>query len=316
MTRSRLLAPVIVLLCLVLVSCDDDNVPLSPTPSSTSTPASTVTRISATAPPTMTTVGDTVKLSLTAFYTDGTSKNVAAEAAWTVEMPSVVRVTNGEATALAVGATFVLARFDRVSTSVKVQVTPPGTFAIYGGTREPGMSGLPGVAVTHPASGFTTVTNASGTFTLGGLIDRTLLIQKAGYEDATYIVDPGDFPWLAMQRLIRIQPGDTAVVRIAPNDMEYAPEHATVPGELCSPCKRIRLLNPPDARLRVTLKWTPANIGLKLWNDDGTFAATSPGLLERDIVSDAAELWLYVGQGSEVPTRTYVDVQVVVTKLN
>jgi len=264
----------------------------------------------------MAAVGDTVKLSLTAFYTDGTSKDVAALAAWTVDMPSVVRVTNGEATALSLGATFVYAKFASLNASIKVQVTPPGTFAILGGTREPGMSSLPGVAVTHPSSGFTTVTNAGGAFTLGGLVDRTLQLQKAGYEDATYSVAPEEFPWLGMQRLIRMQPGDTTAVRIAPHDMEYEPLHATVPGERCSPCKLIRVLNAPGNRLRVTLKWTPVNIGLKLWNDDGTFAGTSPGLLERDIENDATDLWLYVGQSAATAAREYVNVQVTVTKLN
>jgi hypothetical protein len=44
------------------------------------------------------------------------------------------------------------------------------------------------------------VSDASGSFTLGGLTDRTLVLQKAGYEDATYTVAPDDFQWLAVQR--------------------------------------------------------------------------------------------------------------------
>jgi hypothetical protein len=227
-----------------------------------------------------------------------------------------LRVTNGEATALALGATFISAKFDRfISQSVKVQVTPPGTFAILGGTREPGMSGLPGVTVTHPGSGFTTVSDAGGEFTLGGLVDRTLVVQKAGYEETTYSVAPEDFPWLAMQRLVRMQAGDTVALRIAPHDMDYVPEVATIPGEHCSPCKRIRLSNSPGARLRVTLKWTPVAVGLKLWTDDGAFEATSPGQLEREIFSDRTEVLLYVGQNPAKASSSYVDVQVIVTKI-
>jgi hypothetical protein len=263
----------------------------------------------------MNSIGDTVKLSLTAFYTNGTSRDVAAEVVWAVDMPSVVRVTNGEATALSLGATYVSARFDRFNTAVKIQVTPPGTFAILGGTREPGNSGLPGVTVSHPASGLTTVTNAGGSFTLGGLADRTLLVQKTGYEDATYSVAPEDYLWLAMQKVLRIQQGETMSLQIAPHDMDYAPSYASVSGERCSPCKRIRLLNTPGTRLQVTLKWTPANVGLKLWNDDGTFVQTSPGLLEREIFSDKTEVWLYVGQTPTGATLTYVNVQVIVTKI-
>ena len=229
-------------------------------------------------------------------------------------MPSVVRVTNGEATALSLGATFVWARFDRFnSASVKIQVTPPGTFAIVGGTREPGMSGEPGVTVTHPSSGLTTVSNAEGSFTMGGLTDRTILLQKAGFEDATYTVVPEDFQWLAVQRQIRVQAGETVSVRIAPHDMDYAPAYS---GERCSPCKLIRLTNTPGTRLRVSLKWTPVSIGLKLWTDDGAFAQTSPGLLaERGIFSDTTEVWMYVGQNPKGATLTYVDVQVIVTKI-
>ena len=81
MTRSRVLAPAIFLsLSLVVASCGDDPVTPSPTPTPTATvtPAPLVSRIQATAPPTMNSVGDTVKLSLTAFYTNGTSRDVAA----------------------------------------------------------------------------------------------------------------------------------------------------------------------------------------------------------------------------------------------
>jgi hypothetical protein len=315
MTRSRVLAPVILALCVVVASCSDDNVGPTPTPTPTVTPAPQVSRIQATAPPTMAAVGDTVKLSLTAFYTNGNSRDVAAEAVWTVNMPSVVRITNGEATALSLGATFVQVRFDRFNSSVKIQVTPPGTFAIVGGTREPGSSGLPGVTVTHPSSGLSTVSDAQGSFTMGGLMDRTVVLQKAGFEDATYTVIPEDFQWLAVQRQIRIQEGETRNVQIAPHDMDYAPPYASASGERCSPCKLIRLTNTPGTRLRVSLKWTPVSIGLKLWNDDGTFVQTSPGLLEREIFSDKGEVWLYVGQNPNGANLTYVDVQVIVTKI-
>jgi hypothetical protein len=151
---------------------------------------------------------------------------------------------------------------------------------------------------------------------LGGLTDRTVVLQKAGFEDATYTVEPEDFQWLAVQRQIRVQAGATASVRIAPHDMDYTPPYASASGERCSPCKLIRLTNTPGERLRVSLKWTPVSIGVKLWNDDGTFAATSPGFLEREIFSDKTEVWMYVGQNPTGATLTYVDVQVIVTKVN
>ena len=320
MTRSKVLAPGVVVLCLVLGSCGDDFKPSpTPTPTSTVTPTPAVTRIQPTAPPVIPAIGDKVKLSLTAFYTNGSSRDVAAEALWTVNTPSVVSVTNGEATALSLGATFVSVKFDRFNTTTKIQVTPPGTFAVLGGTREPGNSGLPGVTVTHPSSGTTIVSDATGGFTLGGLIDRTLLLQKTGYEDATHSVTPGEeFEWLAVQRVIRVQAGESTSVRIAPHDMDYAPANASVAGEHCSPCKLIRLSNTPGTRLRVTLKWTPIAVVLRLWNDDGTFVApsSSAGFLEREVFSDKTEVWLYVGQLPASANRTYVDVQVTVTRLN
>jgi len=228
----------------------------------------------------------------------------------------VVNVANGEATAQALGATYLTARFDRfIASSIRIQVTPPGTFVILGGTREPGQSGLAGVTVTHPSSGFSTVTNDSGAFTLGGLTDRTLLIQKEGFEDATYTVAPEDFPWLAMQRRLYIREGETVTARIAPHDMDYAPEYAGIPGEHCSPCKLIRLSNTPGSRLRVTVKWTPVTIGLRLWTIDGTFVSTSPGEIVRDLMSDSTETWLYVGQSPAKASPTYVDVQVTVTRI-
>jgi hypothetical protein len=276
-----------------------------------------VTGLQLIAPRTLTGVGDTVKLTLNAAYSNGTFREVAAEATWTVSMPSLLRVTTGEATALSFGVTYLSARFDRFqSAALRVLITPPGTFAVLGGTREPGLSGLPGVRVTNPGSGFTTVSDADGAFTLGGLVDRTLVVQKAGYEDATYNVAPEDFPWLAMQRLIRMQEGETIAVRIAPHDMDYTPAYASIPGEHCSPCKRIRLSNTPGSRVRVTLNWTPVAAGLRLWTDDGTFAATSPGQIVRDLMSDSSETWLYVGQSPAAATEQYINVQVIVTKIN
>jgi hypothetical protein len=297
-------------LSVILQSCDD-NRSAGPTP----TPAPQLSRIQLFVPPTLSAIGDTVKISLTAFYTDGTSRDVATEAAWTVTMPAVLRVTKGEATALSFGATYVSARFASVnSMGIRVQVTPPGTFAVLGGTREPGMSGLPGVRVTNPASGSSTVTEGGGLFTLGALTEPTLLVQKAGYEDSTYTIAAEDFPWLAMQPLIRAQAGDTISVRIAPHDMDYTPTTATGSSERCSPCKRIRVSNTPGTRLRVTMTWTPVAMGLRLWTEGGIVAPTSPGGLATEILSNNAETWLYVGQNPATATLQYSDVQLTITK--
>jgi len=322
MTRSKVLAPVVVALSLFLVACGDDDFKPSPTPTPTPTPTVTpnpqVSRIQLATPPSMAAVGDTVKLSLTAFHTDGTSRDIAAEAAWSIDGPPVVRIANGEATALALGATFISARYQNRFASAKVQVTPPGTFAIVGGTREPGNSGLGGVTVSHPSSGLTTVSDLEGRFTLGGLMDRTIVLQKSGYEDATYFVeDADDFQWLAVQRTFRVQAGGTTSMRIAPHDMDYAPPYASVAGEHCSPCKMIRLQTTPGERVRVTVKWTQISIPVKLWTDDGTFsqAPGTAGLIEREVFTDKTEIWLYVGQTPANASLEYVDVQVTVTKV-
>ena len=270
MTRSRVLAPAVLSLCLVVASCGDARC-ADPTPTTTTvTTAPQVSRIrhrAADHEP----VGDTVKLSLTAFYTNGTSRGWGRGG---VDSQHAVSRASSEWRSDGIGTRghVCLGEIRPLWFRIDQVRSPPGTFAIVGGTREPGMSGEPGVTVTHPASGPTTVSDAEGSLTMGGLTDRTVVLQKAGFEDATYTVVPEDFQWLAVQRQILVQAGDTVSVRIAPHDMDYAP---LASGERCSPCKLIRLTNTPGTRVRVTLKWTPVSIGLKLWNDDGTLLSVA-----------------------------------------
>jgi uncharacterized protein YjdB len=66
--------------------------------------------------------GDTEKISLTATYADGSTKNVADQASWSSSNPQVAAVDLGTITAISSGETTVTATFDNKSVKISVQV--------------------------------------------------------------------------------------------------------------------------------------------------------------------------------------------------
>src|SRR5262249_54264283 len=143
--------------------------------------------------------GETSKLTATGTYANGTTADVSASIRWSSALISVVTVsTSGLVTATGLGTTYVFAQYaanPSLSKSLRTTVTPTGTFAVSGWTREPGNGGLGGVRVLNTASGQSTLSEASGDsqglFTLGGLTTRHFTFTKAGYEDAELDLAPG-----------------------------------------------------------------------------------------------------------------------------
>jgi hypothetical protein len=132
MWHRRLALALILLLC---CACGDKKSPTSP-----STPAPLTTPTT----PTLTSVtvqgtncanegvcelpGDTLQLSATARYSDGTSSTVTNSAAWTSTAPSVATVTTGGlVTSKSTGTSDVLATYQGKSGGVTIRVSAPWT---------------------------------------------------------------------------------------------------------------------------------------------------------------------------------------------
>src|SRR5436309_68407 len=212
------LLPIILLTALaVSAGCDHS----SPTPRPTPTPSPTspapttpapaspqVLSIRITGNATLTSVGATSALTVTATMSDGTTKDLTTGVLWTSSDPSSIAVSqSGVVTALRFGASYVLAQSGSKYASLNVLATPPGTSVVFGRVREPGSSGIPGVEVREGLSGASTVTDADGGYSLANLTATRLAFAKDGFEPVTVDGAPNMFLDLAMQRVVRMAAG-------------------------------------------------------------------------------------------------------------
>jgi len=213
-------------------------------------------------------VGETSQLTATALYEDGSSADVTREARWTSALSSVASIsTDGVLTARALGTTTISLQYPLSNPALfrnaTVVVTPPGTRALWGRIRLPGEGAIVDATVTHRDSGQSVQTNASGTFTFGGLTGTLhLSVTKSSYEDVE--TDAGDetFVDIPMQRVVRIEAGAPQYSgTLAPNDMDYE-----ITGAHCQPCRMIRITSPRSGTANVTLRWTTA-ANLHIWLD-------------------------------------------------
>ena len=140
----------------------------------------------ATVPP-----GGTAQFTLTANYSDGTTKDVTASAIWSSSNQAALTIAAGLASGLQPGETTITASllscFNH-QTSVGVMIVPAGTFRLIGQVRESGFA-VPNATVQVTAgtgSGLTTSSDASGNFRLYGVAGMIqVTASKAGYTPTT-----------------------------------------------------------------------------------------------------------------------------------
>jgi hypothetical protein len=268
----------------------------SPTGVNTSPPPPTAvaTTISVTGTAAFTAVGETGQLSAVATFSDGTTRDVTAEAQWRSTDPSVIEVSAaGAVRVLAFGRATVQALYSGRSGQLQLLANAPGTFLAFGRVREPGRGGIAGVRVLDPQSGRSTLTASAGepgSFSLGGVTNNRLTFDKDGYENREYEVEPNAAADVALQRIVRLTTGATVTpADLAPHDMSYV-----IGADQCAPCRLIRVAVPSAGTLRFTLKWSESRATLNLWADGRMFRGTYPELT-ADLPARAGELVVYVG---------------------
>jgi hypothetical protein len=189
MQHAHFVAPAMISLVLLapLVACDKP--PTSPTlPSGQPSPppATFVTRLELAGPEAIP-PGESAQFVATAHMSDGTSRTVTSEAAWTSSAPSVITVNaSGRITATTVrGESLIRVTYQIASTSRTTYSIPTGTFRLAGSVRESGFNvdGARVEILSGAGSGQGATTDLLGQFRIYGVAgDTQVRVHKAGYE--------------------------------------------------------------------------------------------------------------------------------------
>lgn len=144
-----------------------------------------ITRVELSGPATIA-PGATARFSLTAFFTDGSSRDVAQQASWRSGNVSVVTIDDGVATGRALGETTIFSIYRGLGNAKEVLVLPPGTYRVAGSVREIDSTGMAlggaTVQLVSDRASLETVTDGEGRFALYGVpSDVELRVSKEGY---------------------------------------------------------------------------------------------------------------------------------------
>jgi hypothetical protein len=173
----------IVLVLLLSLACDGDKAsPVTPAPTVV-TPRAVGVSISPaidSVPP-----GQSVQLILTASYSDGSTKDVTVQAAWTSSRSQVATVSSGIVTGVTPGRVYINVRFEQLFAYREIIVKPGGTFLLRGTVTETGGVPVNGAVVeVIDGPGNQAITNSSGFYELIGVAGTVILrYGKAGYFD-------------------------------------------------------------------------------------------------------------------------------------
>jgi hypothetical protein len=169
---------------LFTLACNGDKVPTAPIvpaapAAATSVSVSVVSSVQTVAP------GQTARLTATARYTDGSTKDVTSQATWTSSLTTVATVSAGAVTGVTLGRTLIRVLFDRWASSKTIVVEPDGTYILKGTVTEPGGIAVSGATVEAiSGSQGQTVTNSTGAYELLGMGGTFILrVGKTGYFD-------------------------------------------------------------------------------------------------------------------------------------
>ena len=131
--------------------------------------------------------GQTAQAKAVARFSDGSERDVTADARWSSVNSRVASAAAGMLTGLALGRTIIFANYPAKFASLTIVVEPDGTFIVRGNVTEPGnvvvesaavevLSGQPSQVTTNSV-GFYELFGVSGTV--------TLRVSKQGYVDDT-----------------------------------------------------------------------------------------------------------------------------------
>ena len=182
-------------------------------------------------------VGQAGQLTVTAGYSDGTTKNITSSVKWTVWIDTVAAISpTGMLTTTGLGATFVDMQNNSVPSSsplffrsMVVTVTPPGTLALFGWTREPGSGPLPGVLVRDPLSGQSTAEQQRRKLRHRRFVELRACLQQGWLRRTQFETVPGTFDGWPLQQVVRVEAGASVSQKLAPNDVDYVVASASLP---------------------------------------------------------------------------------------
>ena len=175
-------------LAAILAACDKPPTrpspgPTAPGPGPTAPAPLSLTRLEldgpASVPP-----GETAQYTATAFYSDGSSRNVSDEAAWQAGLPLSISTT-GLASGHNPGENYVLVMFSGQSATKKVMVIKPGTYRLSGAVRDAGLlvHGAEVAVSTGPAEGLSTIATAGFYHLYGVFGEAEIRVRRPGYQE-------------------------------------------------------------------------------------------------------------------------------------
>jgi hypothetical protein len=239
---------------LLTLACDGDKVPTTP-PTPIVPP---VTTVSFSVSPVIQTIppGQTARLTATAQYSDGSTKDVTSQALWTSSQVNVATVSAGAVTGVALGRTMIRVNFERFSISRTIVIQPDGTFILKGNVTEPG-GVVVGSAAVEVISGAPrqAITNSAGAYELFGMAGTFILrVGKTGYFDERRTVTMSADQSLDVEITPRSAPAEVAgTYRVT---FTASPSCTMLPAELKTRTYTARI-DQDAARLLITLSDAP-----------------------------------------------------------
>ena len=250
----------------------------------------------------LTAVGQTSQFTATATFSDGSSRDVTAEAVWSVFPARAANISpTGLLTAQRLGRFLVSLNYSRFFSGAEVTVTAPGTMAVFGYLWHRRSGVIVGAQVRNLQSGQVDDT-PDGHFLMGNLTDLRMSATKDLFERVEFSAKT-DVEWFGseplnvgvlMQEIMRVEVGSAQTTDVLwPDDVEYQVAGNTS----CQPCRLVRLFSQTSGTIRIRITWTDVPSTLNLWVNGQMFRPTATRELVAEVpITGGNELIVYVGK--------------------